>query len=253
MKYKLVYLSLIVLILSSCKKAEDLHFDPTFSGLNIWLGANPQKADSIVYNYAYKSINETDTVNFTVRLIGLPASTDREFQLKAIGGDTLRIKKDVHYTLPKYTLKAGAYTGVFPLYIKKSSDFINKPGKIIFGLKEDNNFKKGSATFADLTVILKEEFSKPSNWDVDPLPYFKLSQFFGTYSYVKFQFITTALGQPFVWKVKYQGTAAVPPNEISYQQALYYQSRVKIALADYNAAHPTANLKSEFGDLITFP
>lgn len=252
MKHKLVYLTCLALIFSSCKKSEELRFDSTFSALNIWLGANMYKTDSVVYNYAFKSLNEIDTINFSVRLAGLPASGDREFELKVIGGDTLRIKKDVHYTLPKYILKAGAYTGIFPLYIKKSADFKTLPGKIIFGLKENDSFKKGSTQLADLKVILMDQFAKPSYWDADPFPYLPPAQFFGAYSYVKFQFITTVIGQPFIWKIRYNGTP-VPPNELGYQTLLYYRDKVKAAFANYNIEHPGDPLKSEFGDLISFP
>ncbi len=251
MKQKLVYLVLVALVLSSCKKAEELRFDAEFSALNIWLGANLQKTDSVIYNYAYKSINETDTISFTVRLAGLPSSVDREFELKPIGGDTTRILKDVHYVLPKYVLKAGAYTGVYPLYIKKSTAFKANPGKIIFGLKENSSFKKGSVQLADLKVILMEDIVKPANWDADAFPYFRLSAFFGVYSYVKFQFITTAIGQPAIFRVRQNGTVVAP--EVGYQQALYFKEKCKVALADYNAAHPGAPLVSELGETVIFP
>jgi len=252
MKIKILYLAITVLLLSSCEKSKDLLYEKDFSALNIWLGSNPQKADSLTYNYAFKSLNDIDTINFSVQLTGIPTNTDREFQLKAIGGDTLRIKKDVHYTFPKYVLKANTFKGVFPIYIKRSTEFKAKEGRIIFGLKEDDNFKKGLKELSDLTVILKDQFSKPANWDVDPLPYYKLSTFFGAYSDVKFQFITTAIGRAPIFKVRYNGVL-VPPDEISYTQAQYFQSRCKIELINYNAAHPGAPLKSELGETVTFP
>ena len=253
MKHKLIYLALIALVLSSCEKSEELRFDNELSALNIWLGANPQKADSLTYNFAFKPVKDVDTINFSVRLSGIPSTSDREFQLKVIGGDTLRIKKDIHYVLPKYILKAGTYTGVFPLYIKRSSDFKTLPGKIIFGLKEDSNFKKGIAERSDLIVILKDQFSKPANWDAEASPYSRLAIFFGTYSDVKFQFITTAIGRPPIFKVRNDTSPLVPPDEIYYTQALYHQSQVKIELAKYNAAHPGAPLKNEFNENVTFP
>ncbi len=253
MKHKLIYLAFIALVLSSCKKSEELLFEKEFSALNIWLGANPQKADSLTYNFAFKPVKDLDTINFSVRLSGLPYSTDREFQLKAIGGDTLKIKKEVHYTFPKYILKAGAYSGVFPIYIKRSSDFKTAQGRIIFGLKEDNNFKKGIVERSDLIVILKDQFSKPANWDLDPTPYRPLTVFFGTYSDVKFQFITTAIGRAPLFKVRNNTQPLVPPDEIYYTQASYYQSQVKIELAKYNAANPGAPLRNEYGEIITFP
>jgi len=251
-KYKLVYLACIVLLWSSCKKTEELVYPENFSALNVWLGANSEKPDSLTYNYAFKSLNELDTISFSVRLTGLPSPVDREFELKAIGGDTLRIKKDVHYVFAKYILKANTYTAVYPIYFKRTSEFKLKEGKIIFGLKESDKFKTGIKERSDMIVILKDQFTKPSNWDLDPAPYRSLASLLGTYSEVKFQFITTAIGQPPIFKIRYTG-AAIPPNEISYTQAQYYQNRSKIELAIYNSAHPGAPLRNEYGDLVTFP
>lgn len=252
MKYKLVYLICVGLLWSSCKKSEELVYPQNFNALNIWLGANNQKADSLTYNYAFKSLNDLDTITFSVRLTGLPSTVDRVFQLKAIGGDTLRIKKDVHYQFPKYILKANTYTAVYPIYIKRTAEFKAKEGRIVFGLQEDDVFKKGIAELSDLIVILKDQFSKPANWDTDPSPYRSLASLFGTYSDVKFQFITTAIGRPAIFKIRYTG-AALPPSEITYTEALYYQSRAKIELVNYNTAHPGAPLRNEYGDLVTFP
>lgn len=241
-----------MLLWSSCKKTKELIYPQDFNALNIWLGANNQKADSLTYNYAFKSLNELDTINFSVRLTGSPSTVDREFELKAIGGDTLRIKKDVHYVLPKYILKANTYTAVYPVYFKRTSEFKLKEGKIIFGLKESAMFKKGITERSDLIVILKDQFSKPANWDVDPAPYRSIASLFGTYSDVKFQFITTAIGVPAIFKIRYTGVA-IPPNEISYTQAQYYSNRSKIELVNYNTAHPGAPLRNEYGDLVTIP
>lgn len=252
MKHKLVYIACIALLWSACKKSEELVYPQDFNALNIWLGANAQKPDSLTYNYAFKSLNDLDTISFSVRLIGLPSAVDREFQLKAIGGDTLRIKKDVHYVFPKYILKANTYTAVYPIYFKRTAEFKSREGKIIFGLKEDETFKKGIRERSDLIVILKDQFSKPANWDADPSPYRPLAFLFGTYSEVKFQFITTAIGLPPIFKIRYTG-APIPPSEISYTQAQYYQSRAKIELINYNAAHPGAPLRNEYGEVVAFP
>ncbi|WP_432711617.1 DUF4843 domain-containing protein [Pedobacter sp.] len=252
MKRKLLYIACIVLLWCSCKKSEELVFPQEFNALNIWLGTDPQKPDSLTYNYAFKSLNDMDTISFSVRLTGLPSAVDREFQLKAIGGDTLRIKKDVHYVFPKYVLKANTYAAVFPIYFKRTSEFKNKEGKIIFGLKENDTFKKGIAELSDMIVILKDQFSKPDNWDTHPAPFRSLASFFGTYSEVKFQFITTAIGLPPTFKVRYTGVA-LPPSEISYTQAQYYQNRCKIELVNYNLAHPGKPLRNEYDELVTFP
>ncbi|TCC97081.1 DUF4843 domain-containing protein [Pedobacter hiemivivus] len=252
MKSKLMYIACFAFLLSSCEKSKELRYDADFSALNIWLGANLQKQDSLVYNYAFKSLNDFDTIKFSVRLTGLPVDQDREFQLEAIGGETERVKPGVHYEFPKYVLKANTYEGVFPIYIKRSTDFRQRQARIIFALKENGLFKKGIVEKSDLIVILKEEFSKPANWDADTFPYKNLSTFFGTYSNVKFQFITTVIGRIPVFKVRSDTKPPVPPDEVSYTQAEYWQKRCKTELAIYNAAH-TKPLVTENEESITFP
>ncbi len=243
---------LLLVIIAGCAKNNDLLYPAEQSALNIWLGVDSQKPDSLVYNYAFKSLNDIDTVWFSVRLSGVPQTADREFNLHAVGGDTLRVKKGLHYDLPKYLLKAGAYEGKFPILVRRSSDFKDKPARLILELQEDKMFIKGVKERADLIIHFKEEFSKPVNWDVDPLPFYRLSSFFGIYSNVKFQFITTVIGRTPTFKVRYSGVL-VPPDEVSYTQAQYWQARCKTELLQYNAEHPLEPLKNENNELITFP
>lgn len=253
MKFNIIYIACAMFLLSSCKKSEEIRYESDFNALNIWLGANAQKQDSLVYNYAFKSLNERDTISFSVRLSGLPSNQDREFQLKAVGGDLDRVKAGVHYEFPKYVLKANTYEGVFPIYIRKSADFKQKQAKVIFGIAETETFKKGLVELSDLIVILKDQFSKPANWDADTYPYLRLTTFFGSYSNVKFQFITTVIGRAPFFRVRNDTQPPVPPDEVSYTQAQYWQIRCRLELAKYNEEHPTAPLKSENEENITFP
>lgn len=253
MKFKINYLTVFFFLFAvSCSKNEELRYPQGKSALNIWLGANTEKPDSLVYNYAFKSLNEVDTIWFSVRLAGLPASEDRKFSLEPTGGDTSLIRKDVHYIMPEYVLKAGSYQGVYPILMKRSADFKNRDARIIWSIKENNVFSRGAKEQSGLLVIVKDQFSKPANWDVDPQPYFRLSAFFGTYSNVKFQFITTVIGRAPTFKVRYSGVL-VPPEEVSYTQAQYWQSKCKTELIRYNAAHPDEPLKNENKEIITFP
>ncbi|MNL21026.1 hypothetical protein D3C87_1422990 [compost metagenome] len=162
------------------------------------------------------------------------------------------MKAGVHYEFPKYVLKANTYQGVFPIYIKRSADFKQQQARIIFALKENGVFRKGLAEQSDLIVILKEQFSKPANWDADTYPYSRLATFFGTYSNVKFQFITTVIGRIPVFKVRTDTKAPEPPDEVSYTQAEYWGKRCKAELAIYNATH-TKPLVTENEESITFP
>lgn len=239
------------LLFIGCEEEPKSIYPEDFSGLNLWLGINAAKPDSLEYNYAFKSLNSVDSIMFSVRLTGFSNAQDRTFRLKPIGGDTTAILEGVHYKLKDYVLKANTYQDVFPVYIYRSSDFKNKSAKVVFGLKENENFKKGITERSDLKIVFRDKFSKPAHWDVDPLPYYRLSTFFGVYSDVKFQFITTIIGEAPVFKVRYTGTP-VPPSEISYTRAQYYQNRCKSELIKYNQEH-SQPLRDENNVLVVFP
>ncbi|MEJ2879796.1 DUF4843 domain-containing protein [Pedobacter sp. GR22-6] len=251
MKFNIIYAVGLLLLISSCKKEEELRYDNEHSAMNVWLGTDLQLRDSLVYNYAYKSLNNFDTIKFSARLTGLLSDQDREFQLKAISGDLDRVKEGQHYVFPKYILKANTYGGIFTILIKRSGDFKSKEAKVVFGISENEHFKKGAVEQSVMKVLLKEEFSKPANWDLDPFPYTRLSSFFGGYSNVKFQFITTVIGRTPTFRVRTNGTA-VPPDEVSHTQALYWQSRCKLELSKYNSEHIGEPLK-DGDEVIVFP
>ncbi|MFC3196116.1 DUF4843 domain-containing protein [Parapedobacter deserti] len=252
MMNKITCIFLCAVVLFSCEKEIDARYEPSFSALNIWLGSNVQKPDSMVYNFAFRPVQEADTISFSVRLMGLPANHDREFKLIAISGDTARIKQGVHYEFPTYILPAHAYEGVYSIFIKRTDTFSGQPGRIVFGLMEDGVFRRGIQERSDIAIVLMDQFAKPAHWDIDPAPYQPLMRFFGAYSDVKFQFITTAIGRAPTFKVRYSGTP-IPPDEVSYTQAQYWQNRCRTQLLQYNANNPEAPLRDEHGEIVTFP
>ncbi|WEK17525.1 MAG: DUF4843 domain-containing protein [Candidatus Pedobacter colombiensis] len=252
MKTNMIYLLLISVtsLFFSCKKATELRYSDT-DAINVWLGVNDSRPDSLEYNYAFKSLNEVDSILFKAKLTGKLADHDRTFFLKAIAGDTTRLRPGTHYTFGKYVIKANTYQAIFPIYIKRSADFKTRSARIVFAVSDQGELKKGLTEMTTMTVVFKDAFAKPANWDVDIYPYTKLSTYFGAYSNVKFQFITTAIGQPPIFRVLSAGTPAL--GEVNFTEVKFYQNSCKQQLAVYNAAHPTDPMKDENNQIITFP
>lgn len=238
-------------IFFSCNKTSPLMYSSVSDGIKLQLGITSFNPDSVAYNFAYKSTNPTDSILFTGLIVGKAADHDRTFFLKAIAGDTTSLKAGTDYVFGTYVIKKNAYQGYFAIYIKRTTNFLSKPARLVFGLTDKGELKSGIIEQSKLVVNFSNVFSKPGNWDVDAYPYNKLATYFGSYSNVKFQFITTAIGQPPIFRVRSSGTPGA--GEIDYTTVTYYKNTCKVQLANYNAANPTAPLKDENNNLVTFP
>lgn len=242
---------IIGLLCNACKKNDHQVYDAGQPYVNIWLGTNTTREDSVVYNFSLKPERPVDSIMFTARLMGLPAAVDRSFTLKAIGGDTTKIKEGVHYRFGTYMIKANNLTALCPVYILRTSDFADTTFSVSFGVAANSTLPAGVKEMQQLKILLRDKFQKPANWDVETSSaYQKLSNFFKTFSKVKFQFITTTTGVAPVYRVRYTGIP-VPPDEIPYTQAQYYANTCKAALSTYNATHTTP-LTDELGQVISF-
>ncbi|WP_295120658.1 DUF4843 domain-containing protein [uncultured Chitinophaga sp.] len=253
MKRNIYFLTIVAAaLLSSCNKSPELLYAEDTDAINIWLGTSlAAKPDSMEYNFAFKPAVPVDSVIFTGMLLGKPAANDRSFFLKAVGGDTNRVKKGIHYELGDYQIKANGYTAKFPIYIKRTDDFKTGPARIVFSITEEGDLKKGLVESSRITLIFNDVFAKPAHWDVDPYPYTKLSTYFGVYSNTKFQFITTTIGQPPIFRVLSAGTPVA--GEVDFTTVTYYKNSCIKRLATYNAANPGNPLRDENNNLITIP
>lgn len=238
--------------MSACKKSPEMMYNSATDAINIWLGTSlAQKPDSIEYNFAFKPVVDKDSIVFTGMLLGQQADHDRTFILKAVGGDTNKVKLGVHYEFGNYIIKSNTHTAQFPIYIKRTGDFKTGAARIVLGIAETGDLKKGLVENSKVTLIFNDVFAKPANWDVDPYPYTKLSTYFGVYSNTKFQFITTVIGTAPVFRVLSAGTPAT--GEVDFTTVSYYKSSCVKRLNTYNAANPGNPMRDENNNLITFP
>jgi len=236
--------------LFSCTKEHKFPFPEDRNAINIWIGTTTVVEDSFTHNFAY-TITGRDSVMFNYRLSGFPLDHDTQFELQAVSGDTNR----VYYSFGKYTIKAGEYQGLFPIYIDKPADyaeFKNTSGKIVFKLKETATFLEGAQELSALTIIFKNAVSKPDNWDVATTPYFTMSKYFGTYSNVKYAFIIQTTGMA-NFKIYYTlvKDPVLADNTITATQASYFQNLCKAALLAYKDKN--GPLMDENNSEVVFP
>ncbi|MDR2130818.1 MAG: DUF4843 domain-containing protein [Odoribacteraceae bacterium] len=240
---------LLLATAGGCRENGKFYYDPSRSALNIWLGRESVVQDSIVYNFAYQK--EVDSILFHVRLSGIPADFDRPFTIEVVEGDADKI----HYTVKEYVLEKGAYQAAFPIYFTKPegyAEFTEQSGHVIFKVKENAYFQEGAAETNRLYIVLKNKVGKPDNWDTATYPYMRLSNYFGTYSDVKYAFIIQTTGMS-NFKVYYTlvQNPGLADDEITTLEATDLKNRCKIALLEYNALH--GDLLDENNEKVVFP
>lgn len=255
-KFKYILLSaLVALGMTSCSENEREYFDTEYSALNIWLGSQSIPSDSVIYNYSY-SVGE-GSVTFYARVAGVPTDYDREFTLEAVEGD-LDIAAG-SYRTENYILPAGEVVGAFNIYFDssklKGDAFKTKDGHLVFRVKENGSFKTGASELQTLKFVLKNDISKPSDWDVvtgTPASFYRpYTYYFGSYSKVKYQFMIATLNM-MDFKIYYSSAPYDrEANTISWDYATLLKQRLQVALDEYNATHDTP-LTDEYGELVTF-
>ncbi|MFD2556558.1 DUF4843 domain-containing protein [Sphingobacterium tabacisoli] len=223
----------LLLSFTSCKENEPLFFDPNDTALQIWFGTSSSIQDSLTYNYAY-SLTEVDSIIFNARLTGYPLDRDITFELEAVEGDI----QAVDYHFPKYVLKAGQVELRSAIYIdrpKREDLFKETPGHITFKLKSTTDLLGGSKEMSSLKVSLRNNISKPDNWDSAPLYYRPLNYYFGSYSDVKYKFIMQVMGLTYftIYVISNSATEA-DPYGISTSEMANYIKECKIALEVHN-------------------
>ena len=251
MKKTALILSFVAALLCiSCQQNELKFYDESYSALNIWFGTETVVSDSLTFNYAY-TVLDRDSVNFHVRLAGMPSPVDRTFRLKAVEGDI----DLVDFELQDYVLPAGGYQGTYPLYInipENYSNFTDRSGHIVFELQENDNFHQGADESCKLYLVVKNFLAKPDEWDSATYPYMSFARYFGSYSAVKFAFIIQQAGYSFFRIYYTMGSAELPETEITSTVAAYLVMKCKLALAEYNDSHDTP-LTDENGFEVVFP
>ena len=99
-------------------------------------------------------------------------------------------------------------------------------------------------------MIVEDMEKKPFYWEEDLETYQPLNKFWGTYSAVKYRFMTQVIGVP-VTRVCYGAVIPSAPGELTYSEAVYWQNRCRQELEVYNndPANPDRPLSDEYGPI----
>jgi hypothetical protein len=206
---------------------------------------NPNK-DSATYSFAIKSNSiMTDTVKVPLRIMGNASDKDRTVAIQTVADSTTATSQQ--YAIQPTIVKAGAFTTEIPVQVKRTPGMKTTEVRIWLEIVRSDDFLPGipnttpTATRAGgatrFLVKINDFLTKPSNWES------VLSNYFGTYSQVKYKFIIDVTGRT---EFPISG-----PEMISPSQFLFYKKLCREELEVYNANN--GPLKDEFGLFVTFP
>ncbi len=187
-------------IVSSCKEDEIELFNgksALFVGVKMDERSTPENDMDSVRSVAFgfSDLQET-TINFMVRLQGIPAKEDRKVKIKILGDAT----KGTDYELNEnVVLPAGAHYVLIPCRIIRNPTFMDTQKRIMLSLVADDLFEVPDTSKARINV----SDGIPTEWVNNSFAAYVL----GTCSKIKYQFFYDMMG--------YYDLAEVPYGDLN--------------------------------------
>jgi hypothetical protein len=198
----------------------------------------PQKwalgTDSLEFSFVTFAPEILDyDMTMTLYIMGNAEDRDRTVQLGVDPAKTTALAK--HYEMPaSVTIPAGKFSSTFNITLNRTEDLQDAEVRLLVQVVDSDDFKVGVAEERRVLLKWSDVMTRPTNWD-------KLSEFFGTFSLVKYRFILNTTG-----------VAEFDTDNLSWAALKNYNILVKQALAEYNDG-PDGPMVDENGQLVTFP
>ena len=223
--------------ISGCKKNEQ---DAKFKDVNrINLEGSQQElavADSVNFSFApYPSTTTSYNLTLVVKIGGTVTDKDREIKIVVDAGKTTADPSE--YVLPSsFIIKAGTVVSNIPINLKRSARIANRSVKLTLKTLSNTEFQVGQKS--SFTFIWTDDLIRPTTWDNG------FQFYLGNYSKVKHRLIFSST------EYKDLNLIDASKNYDLYDVIMYIASATLASKNDYNAAHPGAPLRNEFGEVI---
>jgi len=250
--FLLIIVGITCILFNSCKKDQyyifddipRLQFGPPISTLKLNEYTDSLKSETFFYEA--QDIHQ-DTVYFDIYTVGETSKKDRKYQLQQIQLNGLENaipgKHFVAFDDPAvanlYVIKSDSVHARVPIVILRDGELKNKTVNLGISIVENENFAIGEPTKSWRKLQFTDRLSQPNAWTTSYSTYY-----FGAYSVRKHEFMIEVTGKK--WDQEFIANLAS-------DQTSYYKSVLGMAVIDYNKRHPSAPLRAENGDLITFP
>lgn len=223
----------LFIFIASCEKDERLMYqeDP-----RVYFYDFQVQPDSLYYTFATQDFGKvTDTAYVVVRIMG--DATDRDRVVNLVPMETSTAVEGRDYDFGSLLVHAGNYQDTLQIYLHKTAAMKDSVFKLFLQIGESPDFKQGftderySQSRQVYKIYITDQLIKPASWSTN---------WFGTYSTVKFQFMILATGKS-DWD-----SAPIFPAELNY-----LAQQVKQALVTYEQEN--GPLIDEFGNKVVFP
>ncbi len=210
----------------------------TFSGGNqVYFERVSGTADSLTFSFAVLDDKTTSsTVEIPVIVTGNTCDHDRTVDITIVSEGTTAVE-GTDYTLSPTVIPAGSYGTNLQVTVYRTPELTEQEKYILFQIIPNDELSTDvNPAWTDYKLIINDKLTEPARWIYDCYPYF------GIYSEVKYRFIIDTLG---MWDFPSSGENAIPKA-----QMLYYQDKMKTALAKYEQEN--GPLYDEDGNRISF-
>lgn len=228
----------ILFLFTSCEK-EDIETFQAGSGLYF---TNQFSSYNFMENYENKLLG-SDTLNIAVSVTGNASSLKREFLLEVVK-DSLYTAEEEMFTLLPGTIEANEFNGIVPVIIHYSTKLDDSVYVARIKIKGNDNFPELNQFDQVYSINFSNKITIPENWSV-------LKSRFGNYSNSWYSYILSVTKLAYIpyWT---SPTNAKNPDPKKYWMTFSnlspYISQVKVALTDYNNAHPDKPMLHEDGE-----
>ncbi len=254
-----ISIAIVFIVLFSCKKDQYhlynkeafIQFGPEVGKIYFSSAIYLDSLKRFTFYYEANDIKQ-DTVFFDLYTIGRVSNTDRTVKIEQeqIPNEENAIP-NVHYKAfddnslsSLYTIKAGSVHLRIPVILLRDPSLKTKTVQLQLKVVENNHFKLGEKSLIWRKITYTDRLIQPSNWD-GWKGWIRIN-FIGQYSVTKHAFMIHSTQQK--WDDDFFAYL-----ERNYAVLTHWVSTLRVALIEYNNAHPGAPLTDEFGRLITFP
>jgi hypothetical protein len=197
---KLIYIAVILLPGTACKKEGLLTYDITDNIYFAYRGKIVQNPiiDTTNFTFAYSPLNVTDSIfKLPVAVTGVAKDQDRTFSISVNAASTAMAGK--HYEMPSaFVLHAGRLQDTILIRLKRPADLKSNPASLVLDLKGDNTFGTnlkrfyGNDTVEALSfkINISDVIVAGTSWNGTFAP------FFGTFSVKKVLLMNQVAGMP---------------------------------------------------------
>lgn len=238
-KYIFYLLAGILFLFTACENEDISEFN---SGDGLYF-TNQVSTYNFMENYANQLIGQ-DTLKIAVSLTGNASPKDREFLVETVK-DSLYTAEEGMFTLLPGTIKANEFQGTVPVIIHYSSKLDDSVYVARIKIKGNTYFPDQNLFDQAYSIRFSNKLTAPENWSV-------LKSRFGDYSDSWYTFILRTTELPYIPYWTSPTSTQNPDPErywMRYNDLAPYVSQVKVALTDYNNAHPDKPMLHEDGEM----